>query len=122
MTRTASCAVARVADNDGFSEDELDDLDEYDERDQVASVEALLRREQKTAPAAVGVVRQNLARGRASHSPAHRAVLDVHMLAEHRVAACDTCCESIPWSEQVEALDDATYGYRRLKWDRALCE
>ena len=100
----------------------MDEWEESEERECQDFVAELLRRDLLTSAASIGVARQYVDRGRRSLTEKQRAVLDIQVLAAHRVHKCRHCGEEIPWSEQMQALDDGMCGYHRHKWERMMDE
>jgi DNA-directed RNA polymerase subunit RPC12/RpoP len=82
----------------------MEDYELAEEQERQEFVRVLLDRDMLQGSAA-GIARQYVDRGDRSLSERQRAVLD-DAIEEHRVQACARCGSDVPWSEQIEALDN----------------
>jgi hypothetical protein len=87
-------------------EDCMEDYELAEEREKQAFVEHLLQCEMLEGDVAVGVARLYVDKGADGMSDKQRHVLKEHVLGEHMVQECSRCAHEIPWSEQLNALDD----------------
>jgi len=84
----------------------MEDYEHYQEQDKQAFVQHLLDSEMLTEPAEIGVARLFVDQGSASMTDKQRWVLETHVLEAHRVSECSLAGDDIPWSEQIDALDN----------------
>jgi len=86
------------------------DIEDFEEGDKQDFVEHLLEIEALDQPAD-GIARLFVDRGYEGLSDKQKFVLETFVLGEHRVENCARCSQSIPWSEQRQALDTGLCGY-----------
>ena len=94
----------------------------FEEREQQAFVHELIERDALEGPA-LGVAKKFVAEGSSVLSEKQIWVLREHVLAAHKVKRCDHCENEIPWSEQLNALDNGGLcGYCEHRWNKAMDE
>lgn len=100
----------------------MDSEELLDERERQDFVEALLRRD-VLSDAALGIAKKFVHEGEQPLSEKQRRVLAEYVIEAHRVKSCSLCSNEVPWSEQVEALDNGgVCGYCQHKWNKVMEE
>src|SRR5690242_5970054 len=82
------------------------DTDEFSEESERQSFVAELVRRDMLDGAASGVAKQYAAQGWNSLSEKQKWLVNEHVLDRHKIKQCSRCKIEIPWSEQIEALDN----------------
>lgn len=100
----------------------MDEMEMYEEQDKQAFVQHLLDCDMISGDAANGVAKRYVDKGSDELTESQQYVLETHVIEAHRVSECERCSNDIPWSEQIEALDDGYCSYCRHMHEKVMRE